>query len=90
MTGIEALAWEARRRGISYGMLAVSVTPEETAQIERDYREYLRGETVQTVAPMDGISYIFDGDMGAEDYEFVQRIIARGGNQHDLVGDNYY
>lgn len=38
---LDALAWEAGRRGISYGALTARMTEEELCRIRNCYREYI-------------------------------------------------
>lgn len=41
MSDLDALAWEARRRGISYGVLAARITETELCRIRNNYQEYI-------------------------------------------------
>ena len=42
MLYLEALAWKARERGISYGKLSVALTPEEAEAAVTEYRKLCR------------------------------------------------
>lgn len=44
MASLSALAWEARRRGLTYGELAARLTPGEEEDIEAQYQRWKAGQ----------------------------------------------